>query len=74
VQKDVTQSVISPEEFQEPAHPLIGLPVSRVWRGVGSAIFLEIGKLFKETCWYPEKKRRMTSIVGQFGLMIEWTW
>jgi hypothetical protein len=74
MQKDVTQSVISAEEFQGLVHPLIGLPVSRVWRGAGSAIFLEIGKLFKETWRYPKKKRKTTSIVGQFGVMIEWTW
>jgi hypothetical protein len=73
MQRDATQSVISAEEFQELVRPLLGLPISRVWRGAGSSIFLEIGKLFKETWRYP-KKRKTTSIVGQFGVMIEWSW
>ena len=33
------------EEFQALVHPLIGLPVALPWKGYGSAIFLELGRL-----------------------------
>ncbi|HEY4010455.1 MAG TPA: hypothetical protein VGM11_09920 [Acidobacteriaceae bacterium] len=32
-------------DFAEFVKPAVGLPVSHVWRGYGSAIFLELGKL-----------------------------
>jgi hypothetical protein len=49
---------------------LIGLPLSYLWRGHGSAIFLEFGALTPRTrrngeAGHPE---------GEFGLMIEWSW
>jgi hypothetical protein len=49
---------------------LIGLPVSHVWRGHGSAIFLEFGELT------PTTRPRGTpgNPEGQFGLMIQWSW
>jgi hypothetical protein len=50
--------------------PLIGLPVSHLWRGAGSAIFLEFGRLTTR------KRRDGTpgNPAGEFGLMIEWSW
>lgn len=52
--------------------PLIGLPLSHLWRGHGSAIFLEFGRLTASirtrrdgTPYDPE---------GEFGLMIQWSW
>jgi hypothetical protein len=51
---------------------LIGLPVSHVWRGHGSAIFVELGRLAPST-----RVRRDGSIGNPFGeitLMIEWSW
>ena len=32
-------------EFHKLVHPMLGLTVSRAWKGFGSAIFLELGKL-----------------------------
>lgn len=49
---------------------LIGKRVSHVWRGYGSAIFLEFGELTPRT-------RRDGSIGnpnGELTLMIEWSW
>jgi hypothetical protein len=33
------------EEFEDFTEPLIGLPVSHVWQGYGSALFFEFGQL-----------------------------
>jgi hypothetical protein len=49
---------------------LIGLPLSHFWRGHGSAIFLEFGRLTPTT--------RRTGVTGNPGgelsLMVEWSW
>lgn len=49
---------------------LKGKPVAHVWRGHGSAIFLEFGSL--------TDKKRLDGTLGQPGgeltLMIEWSW
>jgi hypothetical protein len=37
--------IISTEEFQKLTRRLVGLPVSKIWRGFGSAVFFEFGKL-----------------------------
>ena len=50
---------------------LVGLPVSYIWRGCGSAIFLEIGEL------HPGRVRRNGSEgnpCGDWTLGIEWSW
>lgn len=49
----------------------IGLPVSHVWRGYGSALFVELGDLT------PTRVRRDGSPgnpEGEMSLMIEWSW
>ena len=49
---------------------LIGLPLSHFWRGHGSAIFLEFGRLTPRT--------RRTGVTGnprgELSLMVEWSW
>lgn len=49
---------------------LIGLPLSHFWRGHGSAIFLEFGRLTPAT--------RRTGVTGnprgELSLMVEWSW
>lgn len=49
---------------------LIGLPLSHFWRGHGSAIFLELGRLTPAT--------RRTGVTGnprgELSLMVEWSW
>jgi hypothetical protein len=49
---------------------LIGLPLSRLWRGHGSAIFLEFGHLTPRT----RRSGEAGNPRGEFGLMIEWSW
>jgi hypothetical protein len=49
---------------------LIGLSLSHVWRGYGSAIFLEFGELQERT----HKNGKPRNPVGEFGVMIEWSW
>lgn len=57
--------------FSDFSNRLDGLTVSRVWRGYGSAIFLEFGSLT------PRPVRRDGSQGGPQGemtLMIQWSW
>jgi hypothetical protein len=49
---------------------LIGVPLSYVWRGHGSAIFLEFGKLSQTTRRNGERGEPR----GEFGVMIQWSW
>jgi len=57
-------------DFDTFTSPLIGLPVSGVWQGYGSAIFLEFGDV--------QRRRRSDGSPGnprgQWTLMIEWSW
>jgi hypothetical protein len=49
---------------------IIAMPVSQVWRGHGSALFIEFGELI-------ERERissRGISLKGAATLMIEWSW
>jgi hypothetical protein len=49
---------------------LIGLPLSHVWRGYGSAIFLEFGRLTPRT----RRSGEAGNPTGELGLMIQWSW
>ena len=49
---------------------LTGLPLSHLWRGHGSAIFLEFGRLIPRT----RRNGEAGNPEGEFGLMIEWSW
>jgi hypothetical protein len=58
-------------DFAAFSAPLIGLPVSHIWQGHGSAIFLEFGELT------PGRLRRDGSEgnpCGEWTLGIEWNW
>jgi len=59
-------SSISLEEFTLLTQPLIGLPITRPWRGIGSTLLLEIGALRGK---YKSGKPR-----GEAGVEIEWSW
>ncbi|CCE01410.1 hypothetical protein [Bradyrhizobium sp. STM 3809] len=50
--------------------PLVGLPLSHVWRGAGSAIFLEFGRLTGRN----RRDGTPGNPRGEFGLMIQWSW
>jgi hypothetical protein len=58
------------EKFAAMSTELIGMPVTHIWRGYGSAIFVELGEL------RPKVRRDGTpgNAQGQFGLSIEWSW
>jgi hypothetical protein len=64
--------VISLAEFETFTRPLLGLPISHIWNGYGSAIFFEFGLL------NPSFRRRRDGShgnpTGEFTLMIEWSW
>jgi hypothetical protein len=49
---------------------LIGLPMSHFWRGYGSAIFLEFGRLTPRT----RRSGKAGNPRGELGLMIQWSW
>jgi hypothetical protein len=58
-------------EFDKSVAYLTGLRVNHIWRGFGSAIFLEIGSLL------PGRTRRdggPGNPKGQFTIFIEWSW
>ena len=61
---------IEQAKFDDFAASLIGLPVSLVWRGHGSALFLEFGKLKQQ---FHRDGRKLDS-KGQMGLMIQGSW
>jgi hypothetical protein len=52
--------------------PLKGLPLSYLWRGAGSAIFLEFGRLTPSTRTRLDGTPRNPR--GEFSLMIQWSW
>jgi hypothetical protein len=49
---------------------LIGLNLAHVWRGYGSAIFLEFGELREQT----HRNGEPRNPGGEFGVMIQWSW
>ncbi len=58
------------ETFDRFAASLIGLPISHLWRGYGSALFIEFGKLhpvanLDGSSGHPE---------GEVSLGVEWSW
>lgn len=62
--------MIPRDEFDSLAASLIGLPISYIWRGYGSAIFLEFGELSSRftrdgSPGHPE---------GEVSLGVEWSW
>ena len=64
---------ITREQFRALTRPLVGMPVSHAWRGFGSAIFLELGRLTTVTRTY-RKRGEVTHVDGEVKLMLEWSW
>ncbi|WP_162792407.1 hypothetical protein [Novosphingobium sp. P6W] len=58
------------EAFHSFAASLIGLPISHVWRGYGSAIFIEIGELSPQS----RKDGSSGNPEGEVSLGVEWSW
>jgi hypothetical protein len=63
-------SIITETEFRAFIKPLIGLPVSTLWQGYGSAIFLEFGKVQPRT----RRDGGSGNPRGEWTLMMEWSW
>ena len=69
------QRPISTSEFDELARVAIGLPLSHTWRGHGSAIFAELGRLRRPERHPPGSKLpAFRHPRGEVGVMIEWSW
>lgn len=56
--------------FDAVARSLIGQPISHVWRGHGSAIFLEIGELTT----LPRRDGSPGNPAGSVSIGVEWSW
>jgi hypothetical protein len=65
--------ILPKDKFDKLVQPLIGLEVTRVWRGFGTALFIELGKLSKKS--YRLKNGKWNSfLVGQYSIFIGWDW
>lgn len=66
----MTAAMSPSEAFASFAATLAGQPISHVWRGYGSALFIEIGKLS------PRRKRDGSTgnPEGEVSLGVEWSW
>ena len=60
----------APDHFVAFSKSLIGLPVSHLWQGYGSAIFLEFGELRQRL----RRDGTEGNPQGEFTLTIEWSW
>jgi hypothetical protein len=58
------------DEFSTFGRPLVGLPMSHLWRGHGSALFLEFGQLKQQI----RQDGSAGNPAGEMSLMIEWSW
>ena len=57
---------ISLRKFESLIEALVGLPINFVWKGYGSAIFLEFGKL--------TKNKKQNHPQGEFSVMLDCEW
>lgn len=58
-------------DFAEFVKSAIGLKVSYVWRGYGSAIFVELGELSEHVL---PNGRKLRNPIGEWTIIIEWSW
>ena len=61
-------TMLSEQEFQDCVRVLQGLEVSLAWKGYGSALFLELGRLS------PPRQPRGRHEQGEACLCVEWDW
>jgi hypothetical protein len=61
------------DNIKELVQPLIGLKVSRVWRGFGSALFVELGKLSRKAYKLKSGKRK-SYLIGQQSIFVGYSW
>ncbi len=65
----VRDSEININDFDKLIEPIIGLPVSRPWKGYGVAAFFELGELVSE-----EYKKGKSYLRGEADISIDWLW
>ena len=65
----LTTTEVSAEQWPILTGLIVGMRVSRVWRGAGTALFLEFGALRKER--QPDGR---VSLKGAATAMIQWSW
>jgi hypothetical protein len=67
---------IGETEFNALVAPLLGLPVTRPWRGGGSALMLELGVLSEERSVLNSGRVAAggPSLRGVASVMVEWSW
>ena len=66
---------IAKPTFVALVEPLLGLPISRPWRGYGSTLFLELGTLRDEPLSpSPRRPKGAVSQKGKATVMIDWSW
>jgi hypothetical protein len=66
---------IDAEEFAELSQPIVGLPIAHAWRGHGSALFLELGRLHRvDLTRLVRRQKQSGNPKGEAGVMIEWSW
>lgn len=58
------------EAFESVATSLVGMPISHIWRGYGSAMFLEFGTLKP----IPNRDGSPGHPEGEISLGVEWSW
>lgn len=64
----MTEMTIDKETFNDLVKPLVGMTISRPWRGYGSAIFIELGLLSKRMV------RGRGQKYGEACIDIQWDW
>ncbi len=64
----MTATVLSRDAFHQRTRALIGLTVSRPWKGYGSAVFFELGELT------PSGPPHRSHLAGAASIRVEWDW
>src|SRR5262245_43947969 len=70
---DMQKKLTSIEQAQKDLQKIVGLPVARTWKGYGTAIFFELGNLYKSRLIGTNNEVQV-SIKGDWSLCIETTW
>lgn len=74
-QAQQTKEVISFEQAKKDIQKIVGLSVSRTWKGYGSAIFFELGELQKKyQKWINKDDGKNYHMIGDWTLWIESDW
>lgn len=62
---------VSVSQFNELIRPLLSLPLSRLWRGYGSALFLDLGELRPLPRKLPNSRPHL---LGEASIQLQWDW